>query len=150
MLHIHTQTTPRLPALLILLLIFFIQLRVVNSFIFLPPNKNWDQDLNLSRIGGGGGKGRETHSLSKDEEWRSFLFTSSTVNEAQFEANLSPDLSLVERSKHLLGRHMLHHFPGTVLTGSYVRNAIIQNMKKTKQLLGNWLFKKMVTEISPE
>ena len=71
--------------------------------------------------------GRSSAALTVDERWRTWLLTSSTVDEATFAANVSPQLSLLQRATHLLARHLLHQFPSFSLKGGYPRDVVIGN-----------------------
>jgi hypothetical protein len=100
-----------------------------SASIFLPPTNAW---LELSRseetntVNTGGNK--SGRNLTQSELWRTWLLTDSNVNDTYFKANLSPALTVIERSKHLLARNLLHIFPNLILRGGYVRDVVINNL----------------------
>ena len=58
-----------------------------------------------------------------EEKYRSWLLTNSGLTaDVEFQNALSPSLTKVERSTHLLARHVLTKFPDIILSGEYVRD----------------------------
>ena len=103
------------------LFIMVIQWIAVNSSVFSPPTIDFDPFHDLRRFDI---NFKNTTTLTKQESWRSWILTNSSVTDILFQNSLSNDLSHVERAPHVLVREILHQFPSIILSGDYVRHVI--------------------------
>ena len=110
--------------MLTIFLIVLLQFNFSNGFIFLPVPKEWKlPDLNVLN------RPLKKSILNLDEHWRTWLLTHSNVSDLQFQQSLDLNLTVVERSTHVLTRQILTEFPTMILIGGYVRDVVINNEK---------------------
>ena len=124
------QPIPMLSIFLVVLL----QFNLSNGSIFLPPPKEWKlPDLNVLN------RPLKKSILNLDEHWRTWLLTHSNVSDLQFQQSLDLNLTVVERSTHVLTRQILTEFPTMILIGGYVRDVVINNEKSFNNQLDFYL-----------
>ena len=120
--------------MLTIFLIVLLQFNLSNGFIFLPVPKEWQlPDLNVLN------RPLKKPILNLDEHWRTWLLTHSNVSDLQFQQSLDLNLTVVERSTHVLTRQILTEFPTMILIGGYVRDVVINNEKSFNNQLDFYL-----------
>ena len=91
----------------------------IQGAIFLAPPKNWKPANQKRKL--------IKPPLFREEIYRTWLLTHSNLENVEFQKALAPNLTTVERSTHLLARHILTKFPDIILTGGYVRDVVVNN-----------------------
>ena len=103
---------------LLLLMCLHLLPTVQSASTFLPAPMDWKPPTEVVK----------PTPLILEEQYRSWLLINSGLTaDVEFQNALSPSLTTVERSTHLLARHVLTKFPDIILSGEYVRDVVINN-----------------------
>ena len=115
---------------LLLLVCLHLLPTVQSASTFLPAPMDWKPPTEVVK----------PTPLILEEKYRSWLLTNSGLTaDVEFQNALSPSLTTVERSTHLLARHVLTEFPDIILSGEYVRDVLINNEKSFNNQLDFYL-----------